>query len=67
MVVINLQKARKKWSQLTSILGREGSITQVLGTLFKSVIQVVFLFGLDMWVMTTCMGWALGCFKNKVA
>ena len=39
MVVRNLRKARKKWAHLTSILGREGSITRVSRTLFKAVIQ----------------------------
>ena len=38
-MVRNLRKAWKKWAHLTSILGREGSITRVSRTLFKAVIQ----------------------------
>ena len=52
MVVRNLQKAQKKWAHITSILGRKGSIMRVSVTLFKAVILEVFLFELEMWVMT---------------
>ena len=38
-----------------------------LGTLFKAVIEACFPFGSEMWVITPCMGGALGCFQNRVA
>ena len=33
----------------------------------KLVVHVVILFGLDRWVITTHMGWAMGIFKNIVS
>ena len=44
-LVGNLSKARKKWAQLSRILGNEGANPQVLGMFFKAVVQVVLLFG----------------------
>ena len=63
----NLRKTQKNWAWLKSILGWEGSITRVSGTLLKAVIQEVFLFGSEMWVMTHRMVWALGRFQNRAA
>ena len=37
------------------ILVREGSDAQTLGSLFKSVVQAVILFGSEMWVVTPQM------------
>ena len=66
-VVGNLQKAWKIWACLLRILVREGSSPRVLGMLFKAVVQVVLLFGAEMWVMTPRIGRALGGFQHRVA
>ena len=66
-VVKNLRKEKKKWAQLTRILGWEGSNMRVLGTYPKAVVQAVLLFGSEMWVMTPRMRRALGGFQNMVA
>ena len=63
-VVGNIWKARKIWSQLTSILGRYGAIPRVSGMLFKALVQAVLLFGLDTWVRTPCMVRDLGVFNT---
>ena len=42
-VVGNLQKARKSWTRLTRILGRQGASPRVLGVFFKAVVQTVLL------------------------
>ena len=39
---------------------------RVSGLFFKVVVQVVFLFGLETWVITPHMGRALGIFHNRV-
>ena len=49
-VVGNLGKVWKKLVELSRILVREGANLQVSGMLFKSVAQVVLLFGSETWV-----------------
>ena len=61
-VVGNLRKARKIWTQMKRILVREGADPRILGVFFKAVVQVVFLFELETWVLTPCMEQALGSF-----
>ena len=51
-VVGNLVKAQKIWGRLARILSREGADKRVLGNFFKAVVQVVLLFGAEMWVLT---------------
>ena len=62
-VVSNLALARKDWIRMLYILSREGATTRVSGFSFKSVIQAVLLFGAETWVITPCMGKALGGFR----
>ena len=66
-MVGNLRKAQKICARLLIILGREGSSPRVSVMLFKAVVQVVLLFGADMWVMTPRIGRALGEFQHRVA
>ena len=58
-VVEKIIKARTKWASITSILGWKGANTQLSGIFFKAVVQAVFLFGLETWVMTPRTGPAL--------
>ena len=51
---------------MARILRLEGASPRVLGVLFKSVVQEVLLFELETWLMTPCMGRALGSFKHRV-
>ena len=60
VMVGNLQKARKSWSQYSRILGREGTNPRVLRVLFKTVVQAVIIFQSDMWAMNPCMSRTLG-------
>ena len=66
VVVGNLRNSRKKWAQLSIIFGHERSKLQVSGIFFKVMVQAVFLFGLEAWVMTPCMGRAVGGFQHRV-
>ena len=51
---------------MSCILSREGAAPQVSGFFFKVVIQVVLIFGSDTWVVTPCMGKALGGVQTQV-
>ena len=45
---------------MSRIMSREGARPQVSGVFFKVVVQLLFLFGSDTWLVTTCMGRFLG-------
>ena len=49
------------------ILGWEGANPRASGMFFKAVVQAVLLFRSETWVMTPCMGRALGSFQHGVA
>ena len=51
-VVGNLCKARKSWTRLLRILGREGANLRVSGIFLKAVVQAVLFFGLETLMMT---------------
>ena len=65
-LVRNLIKLQTKWPMSLSILVLGGENTRVLGMSFKVVIQAVIIFGSFMWLMTPCMGRALGGFHHRV-
>ena len=45
------------------VLSREEARPRVSGFFFKSVVQFVILLGAETWVVTPCMGPALGDFQ----
>ena len=51
---------------MTRILSRKGAEPRVFRFFFKAMVQAVFLFGSDTWVVTHCMGRALGGFQDHV-
>ena len=65
-VIQNLTKAQKVWQIISRILRREGARPRVFGFFFKSVFQLVLLFGAEMWVVIPCIGRVLGGFQDKV-
>ena len=66
-VVRNLAKARSVWRRTTSILSREEAEPKVSGFFFKSVVQLVLLFGTETYVVTPHMIQVLGGFQDQVA
>ena len=66
-VIANLQKARKIWSRLDQILGREGAYTSTSGHLYVATVHVVLLFELETWVVTPHIKHLLGGFHHRVA
>ena len=65
-VMRNFAREKKVWSRMLHILSREGATLRASRFFFKAVIQVVLLFGAETWVVTACMGKALGGFQNQV-
>ena len=66
-MVGNLGKARNSWGRLSEILSREGEDPKFSGYFYKTVSQVVLLFGAETWVLTPRMEQALYSFQNMVA
>ena len=66
-VVGNLGKAWKSWGRLSRNLSREGADPKVSGIFYKAVVQSVFLFAAETWVLTPRMEQDLECFQNRVA
>ena len=66
-VVHNLQRAQKKWAQLTWVLSREGTDALTLVKIYLVVVQLVMLHGLKVWVMIPRIRSVLGRFHHKVA
>ena len=63
----NLGKAKKSWGRLQGILSREGATKRVPGNFFKAVVQQVFLFGAETWVVSPRMERALSAFIHGAA
>ena len=66
-VVGKFSQARAVWKRMTRILSSEGTEPRVSGFFFKAVVQAVFIFGLETWVVTPRMGRDLGVFQDQVA
>ena len=61
----NLRKAQKSCARLLIILGREGSSPMVSGVFNKFVVQVLQIFGSEMWVMNPYISRALGGVQHR--
>ena len=66
LVVWNLAKERAVCSRMTSILRKEEADPRVSIFFLKSVARSVLVFVAETWVVTPCMGWALGgCYRTS--
>ena len=65
-VVGNLSRERAVWRSMTRILIREVAAPRVSGFFFKSMVQVMLIFGAETWVVTPRIGKALGVFQAQV-
>ena len=59
-VVRNMAKARAMWRRVTSILSSEGAELRVFVFFFKSMVQLILIFGAETLVVTPRMGRFLG-------
>ena len=65
-VVHKFLQSPQKWARLSMVLIREGAHAWKLGIIYVAVVQVIFLYGLDTWVMTLHIRRVLGRFHRKV-
>ena len=66
VVVANIWKDQNNWARISWILGQEGLDTRTEGVFLKVVVQVVLLFGPDLWVITPHIDRTLGGFNHQV-
>ena len=64
-VIRNLTKAWAVWQRMLRILSMERARLRVSIFFFKSIIQLVLLFGVETWVVTSWMRRVLGFFKTR--
>ena len=63
----NIQKARKRWSQVSQILVREGADSGTMAYFYKAIVQAVLLYGAESWVLTERTWKAVNSFHNRCA
>ena len=51
-VYLNLHKAQRRWGMATRVLESTGSTVRNWGTMHKSVVQFVPVYGRERWVVT---------------
>ena len=61
-VIRNPARVWEVWRSIKRILSREGARPRVSGSFFKTVTQMVLLFGAEKWVVTPRMVRVLGGF-----
>ena len=54
-----------KWCQMVNILGIEGAYRSTYGKFSVAVVQAVLLFGLETWMVTTCIKNSLIGFHHR--
>ena len=64
-VIHNLEKARTVWRRILRTLSSEGERPRVYEFFFKTVVQLMLLFGEETWVVTPRMGRVLGVSKTR--
>ena len=63
----NLWRARGKWGRLAKILERKGEDKRMTGRFYVAVVQVVLLFGFEVWVLTPRLEKSLKGFHQRAA
>ena len=59
-VMDNLSKAHNKLVRIYLVLGREGADTRMSEIVLEVIVQVILLFGSEMWVVNPCILRTLG-------
>ena len=60
-------KVQQKWARLMRVLIREGEDVWTSSHIYLAVVQLVLLYGSEIWVMTPCIRMVLGRFRHRVA
>lgn len=62
-----LQRARLKWRRFLHILYARGMASRIAGYLYKAVVQAVFLYGSETWVLSKYHLLRLERFHQRIA
>jgi Reverse transcriptase (RNA-dependent DNA polymerase) len=65
-IVHNLQKAKRSWRRIQTILRRQGATPHTSGNFYKAVVQSTLLYGSDTWNITDRQLDILNGFHNNV-
>lgn len=66
-VVYNLNRARRRWAQVSRVLTRQGANSKIAGYFYKAVCQSVLLYGCETWVVSQSILRSLEGFHHQVA
>ena len=66
-VYLNLNKARKRWARVRTILARDNATPKVSAMFYKAIVQSVLLYGVETWVFTDSILQTLRGFHHRVA
>ena len=66
VVIRNLRRSRQKWVRLPQVLGWEGADMRISGMFYTVVVQLVLLYGVELWFMSPYIGKAMGDFHHWV-
>ena len=65
-VIHNLRRVWQKWAWLYRVLISQGTDAQTSGRIYVTAVHSVMLYGLDMWVITLCIGRVWEGFCHRV-
>ena len=62
----NFHKERMSYDILSRILGQEGADYRTSGRFYLDIMQADLIFGVEIWVISPCIGKVMGGFHNKM-
>jgi hypothetical protein len=65
-IAYNLQKAKKSWKRVQTILRRQGATPKTSGNFYKAIVQAILLYGSETWNVTSQQLKILNGFHNNV-
>lgn len=66
-VKTNLQKARRQWGRICSVLCKSDVPPKVMGYFYKTIVQSVLLYGSETWALSTRIRSLLASFHKRCA
>ena len=63
----NLRKSRRWWEMVAKLVMKMGATVWALGVIYKAVLQMVLLYGIDIWVLKGSMLKALEVLYNRIS
>ena len=63
----NPRKAQRRWRMVSKVLGKTGEPIKSWEIIYKPVVQLVLLYGSEIWVVTDVMMTVLEGFHHRIA